>query len=169
MGSYLRDVGGNQGRQPDHLTIMSDPENSKMTATTNNGPPSASVAEPGDVVNANGDNISGSENGSIDATENEEPKEIIATKVSGTVKWFNVKSGYGFINRNDTKEDVFVHQTAIIKNNPWWSSPPRGWAAPTSTPSWRSLDSCAKLPIFKVKKMLLYKKFLLFISLIPNT
>ena len=50
--------------------------------------------------------------------ENEEPKEIIATKVTGTVKWFNVKSGYGFINRNDTKEDVFVHQTAIVKNNP---------------------------------------------------
>ena len=44
--------------------------------------------------------------------------QVIATKVSGTVKWFNVKSGYGFINRNDTKEDVFVHQTAIMKNNP---------------------------------------------------
>ncbi|MCL4137368.1 UNVERIFIED_CONTAM: hypothetical protein GTU68_032526, partial [Idotea baltica] len=43
---------------------------------------------------------------------------VSATKVTGTVKWFNVKSGYGFINRHDTKEDVFVHQSAVIKNNP---------------------------------------------------
>lgn len=41
---------------------------------------------------------------------------FVASKVTGTVKWFNVKSGYGFINRNDIKEDVFVHQVSEIDN-----------------------------------------------------
>ena len=89
---------------------MSDPENT--TVATNNG----TEAE---VVTTNGDTKSDSgSDAKADSAGNEEPKQVIAKKVTGTVKWFNVKSGYGFINRNDTKEDVFVHQTAIIKNNP---------------------------------------------------
>ena len=49
---------------------------------------------------------------SLTATAFMADKRVIATKVLGTVKWFNVRNGYGFINRNDTKEDVFIHQTA---------------------------------------------------------
>ncbi len=79
---------------------MNDPENVAAATQHNN-------------ANSIATNPSATANG-----EQEEPKEVIATKVTGTVKWFNVKSGYGFINRNDTKEDVFVHQTAIVKNNP---------------------------------------------------
>ncbi|KAL5107705.1 Y-box-binding protein 1 [Taenia crassiceps] len=39
--------------------------------------------------------------------------KVIVENVTGTVKWFSVRRHYGFIQRDDNKEDVFVHRTAI--------------------------------------------------------
>ena len=33
--------------------------------------------------------------------------------LKGTVKWFNVKKGYGFIQAPNTSKDIFVHVTAL--------------------------------------------------------
>lgn len=31
----------------------------------------------------------------------------------GTVKWFNVKKGYGFIQSDAASKDIFVHVTSL--------------------------------------------------------
>lgn len=38
-------------------------------------------------------------------------------RITGTVKWFNAKEGFGFITRHDTGEDIFVHKSSILKPN----------------------------------------------------
>ena len=49
--------------------------------------------------------------------EKEKAVRVIAKNVSGKVKWYNAKVGYGFITRNDTKEDIYVHRTAFFHTN----------------------------------------------------
>ncbi|RNA00071.1 nuclease-sensitive element-binding 1 isoform X2 [Brachionus plicatilis] len=45
------------------------------------------------------------------------PIPLKEKKVIGSVKWFNVKNGYGFIAINDKNEQIFVHESAIVKKN----------------------------------------------------
>lgn len=47
-----------------------------------------------------------------------EPKKVIAKRVLGSVVWFSMRKGYGFINRHNTQGDVFVYYTAITWKNP---------------------------------------------------
>lgn len=37
----------------------------------------------------------------------------MSVRLTGTVKWFNVEKGYGFITPSDQSPDIFVHHTGI--------------------------------------------------------
>ncbi|XP_040840587.1 Y-box-binding protein 2-like [Ochotona curzoniae] len=39
--------------------------------------------------------------------------KLITTKVQETIKWFNIKTKYGFISQHHMKEDIFVHHPTI--------------------------------------------------------
>jgi len=44
-----------------------------------------------------------------------EPEKVVIRGLLGTVKWFSVFNHYGFIQRHDNEQDVFVHLSGIIQ------------------------------------------------------
>ena len=48
------------------------------------------------------------------------PFRIIASKVTGRVKWFSPRLCYGFIQRLDNMQDVFFHKRAVLFYNSLW-------------------------------------------------
>ena len=41
----------------------------------------------------------------------------MSAKETGHVKWFNDEKGYGFINRDNGQDDVFVHFRSIVSES----------------------------------------------------
>lgn len=77
-----------------------------------------------DEIMVNGFNSSHSRSPTPAPVEEQEEAVIVtqnsreSSRMTGTVKWFNAKNGYGFITRQDNGEDVFVHFSGIARKNP---------------------------------------------------
>ena len=45
--------------------------------------------------------------------EREKSKSVNSERIRGTVKWFNLVRGYGFVSPEDGSSDVFLHMTTL--------------------------------------------------------
>ena len=45
--------------------------------------------------------------------EREKSKSVNSERIRGTVKWFNLARGYGFVSPEDGSSDVFLHMTTL--------------------------------------------------------
>lgn len=46
-------------------------------------------------------------------------KNKVKIEFKGTVKWFNYKKAYGFITRDETNDDIFVHKKSLCRSHYW--------------------------------------------------
>lgn len=70
------------------------------------------------VSGPNGTPVEGSRYSPDKTAEDTADKTYTEKSIVGKVKWFNVKAGFGFINRNDNGQDVYAHYSSIVNKNP---------------------------------------------------
>lgn len=57
---------------------------------------------------------------SLDPATSLQPQES-ATRLTGTIKWFNIEKGYGFISRDEGGSDVFFHYSGAHPDLEGWA------------------------------------------------